>query len=126
MKKATRAWVKKAEEDYTLALAASKSSVPVHNGTCFHCQQCAEKYLKGLMEELGLSVPKTHNLQMLLIPLASHHPALTSLRRGLIFLSNFAVETHYPGISASKRQAVASLRWVSRIRILIRANLRLK
>ena len=61
MKKSTREWVKKAEQDYVLAVQGSRSEVPVHDGVCFHCQQCAEKYLKGLMEELGLAVPKTRN-----------------------------------------------------------------
>ena len=62
MKKTTREWVKKAEEDYQVAKQGSRSKVPVHDSVCFHCQQCAEKYLKGLMEEAGLTVPKTHFL----------------------------------------------------------------
>ena len=68
------------------------------------------------MEELGLSVPKTHDLEALLNTLAPHHPTLRSLRRGLVFLSDFAVETRYPGRNASKRQAVAALRWADRVR----------
>ncbi len=68
------------------------------------------------MEEIGLTVPKTHSLLVLLIALNPHHPALKTLRRGLVFLSNFAVETRYPGDSASKRQAVAALRWADRVR----------
>ena len=71
MQKTTRDWVKKAEEDYVLARQGRRSKVPVHDGVCFHCQQCAEKYLKGLMEELGLSVPKTHDLDLLLATLGS-------------------------------------------------------
>jgi uncharacterized protein len=65
-----------------------ESKVPVHDGVCFHCQQCAEKYLKALMEELGLPVPKTHDLDLLLRALLPHHPTLRSLRRGLLFLSD--------------------------------------
>src|SRR3954447_8250973 len=116
MKKTTREWVKKAEQDYVLAKQASRSKVPVHDGVCFHRQQCAEKYLKGLMEEIGLPVPKTHVLSVLLTALAPHHPTLWSLRRGLLFLTNFAVKTRYPGKTASKRQAVAALRWAARVR----------
>ena len=47
MKKATREWVKKAEQDWVLAEQGIQSQVPVHDGTCFHCQQSAEKYLKA-------------------------------------------------------------------------------
>src|ERR1700722_9539850 len=72
MKKTTRAWVRKAEADYVLAVQASQSDVPVHDGVCFHCQQCVEKYLKGLMDELGLHVPKTHVLVLLLATLVTH------------------------------------------------------
>src|ERR1700757_708895 len=100
MKRATREWVKKAEQDYVFAKHGSRSKVPVHDGVCFHCQQCAEKYLKGLMEELGLAVPKSHDLEALLTDLAPHQPKLRSLRRGLVFLTDFAVDTRYPGKSA--------------------------
>ncbi len=104
-------------------MQGSRSKVPVHDGVCFHCQQCAEKYLKGMMEELGLPVPKTHVVDLLLTALEPHHPTLRSLRRGLLFLSVFAVDTRYPGNSASKRQAVAALRWADRVRRRARALL---
>src|SRR5207248_1886363 len=97
MKKTTREWVKKAEGDYVIARQAARSKVPLHDGVCFHCQQCAEKYLKGLMEELGLAVPKIHDLDQLRIKLAPHRPLPGSMQRGLVFLTDFAVETRYPG-----------------------------
>jgi hypothetical protein len=62
------------------------------------------------MEERGLAIPKTHDLDRLLTALALHHPVLRSLRRGLLFLSDFAVDIRYPGKNARKRQAVAALR----------------
>jgi HEPN domain-containing protein len=90
---------------------------------CFHCQQCAEKYLKGLLGEAGLTVPKTHDLLDLLGSLGLHHPSLRSLRRGLHFLTHFAVDTRYPGDNATKRQAAAALRWAGRVRTAARALL---
>src|SRR5262245_20383723 len=123
MKKATRDWVKKAEADYELAHRGSRSRVPLHDGVCFHCQQCAEKYLKGLMEELGLAVPKIHFLDRLYTALKSYHSSLRSLRRGLLFLTFIAVETRYPGKNASKRQAAAALRWAERVRTASRGLL---
>jgi hypothetical protein len=41
----------------------------------------------------------------------------------LIFLTDFAVDTRYPGESASKRQAQAALRWTERIRTMARSLL---
>jgi hypothetical protein len=43
-------------------------------------------------------------------------PSLRSLTRGLSFLSQFAVETRYPGDDATGRQAMAALRWMERAR----------
>src|SRR5262245_15151758 len=123
MKKATRDWVKKAEGDYDLAQQGSQSKRPVHDGICFHCQQCAEKYLKGLMEELGMFIPKIHDLERLLSAITPHHPELRSFRRGLVFLTDFAVDTRYPGKNASKRQAAAALRWADRVRTAARTLL---
>lgn len=68
------------------------------------------------MEELGIAVPKTHVLVLLLTELVPHHPTLRSLRRGLLFLTVFAVDPRYPGKSAIKRQAVSALRWADRVR----------
>ncbi len=110
MKKTTREWVRKAEADHLAAAKLSRGNDPLHDIVCFHCQQCAEKYLKALLEELGLAIPKTHNLVALLARLAAHHASLRSLRRGLDFLTRYAVDTRYPGDSASKRQAKAALR----------------
>jgi HEPN domain-containing protein len=123
MKKPTAEWVRKAEADHDTARTMSRKKLPPHDIVCFHCQQCAEKYLKGLMEELGLSVPKTHDLDDLLDLLLPHHPTLRSLRRGMTFLSNFAVGTRYPGLDASKRQAEAALRWENRVRTKARSLL---
>jgi HEPN domain-containing protein len=67
-------------------------------------------YLKALLQELGLPIKRTHDLLDLLHDLSSHHPGLRSLRRGLDFLTPFAVDVRYPGFHARKRQAQAALR----------------
>jgi HEPN domain-containing protein len=123
MNKLTREWVRKAEADLVMAELANKASIRVHDAVCFHCQQCAEKYLKALLQELGLPVPRIHELLDLLSDLQPHHPSLSSLRRGLDFLTPFAVAIRYPGDSASKRQAAAALRWAKRVRQIARALL---
>jgi HEPN domain-containing protein len=43
-------WIQKAEEDYTVATTlARKRKQPTPSTVCFHCQQCAEKYLKAFL-----------------------------------------------------------------------------
>jgi HEPN domain-containing protein len=116
MKKLTREWVQKAEGDYIQATQNYHSDHPVYDGVCFHCQQCAEKYLKALLQELGLPITYTHDLEALRVQLLPHHPPLRSFRHGLEFLTDFAVDVRYPGKKARKRQATAALRWVDRVR----------
>src|SRR5262249_30307757 len=77
---------------------------------------CAEKYLKGLLEELGLPIPKIRDLDQLFTLLRPHHPTLKSILRGLVFLTDFAVDIRYPGNWATKRQAEAAWRWAERVR----------
>jgi HEPN domain-containing protein len=79
--------------------------------------------LKAFLEELGLSIPRTHNLDDILNLLLPHHGALRALRRGLIYLTDFAVDPRYPGDNPSKRQAVAALRWAERVRDVCRSLL---
>jgi HEPN domain-containing protein len=126
MKKTTARWVRKAEADFRVATRVSRTTDPLHDAVCFHAQQCAEKYLKALLEELGLVVPKTHDLGDLLPALRPHHPSLGALSRGLDFLTNFAVAIRYPDENASKRQAEAALRWAGRVRTEVRALLGLR
>jgi HEPN domain-containing protein len=95
----------------------------LHDQRCFHCQQAAEKYLKAILEEIGLPIEKTHELDDLLNQLLPYRPSLRSLRRGLVFLSDFAVGVRHPGDNASKRQAVSALRWPGKVRTACRTIL---
>ena len=120
MKRKTATWVRKAEDDWKAACDLAVRSPPLRDAACFHCQQSAEKYLKALVEELNLTIPRTHILKDLLALLQPHHSSLSSLRRGLTFLTRFAVGTRYPGDNASKRQADAAQRWMDRVRAACR------
>jgi HEPN domain-containing protein/predicted nucleotidyltransferase len=126
MRRLTKEWVRKAERDYRAAEKLGRGIDPLYEQVCFHRQQCAEKYLKALLEELGVGVPRTHDLQHLLGLLLPHHGSLTSLERGLKFLTRFAVGTRYPGEDASKRQALAAFRWAGKARAAVRPLLGLR
>lgn len=67
MKPLTTEWIEKAGEDWNVLLKIYRArKSPAYNATCFHAQQCAEKYLKGRLEEDGIAFAKTHNLDGLL------------------------------------------------------------
>jgi HEPN domain-containing protein len=125
MKRDTRAWVRKAEADRQGAERLVPAKPPLHDLVCFHWQQCVEKYLKSLLAEQGDPIPKTHDLDRLLTLLLPNNPSLKSLRRGLLLLSAFAVETRYPGENATKRQADAAARIGRRTCGSVRVILRL-
>jgi HEPN domain-containing protein len=98
----------------------------LHDQVCFFCQQGAEKYLKALLEELGLSIPKTHDLERLLDDLVTSHAGLKRHRRRFRSLTGFAVATRYPGENATKRQSERAIRWIDEIRQDCRALLKIK
>jgi hypothetical protein len=58
MKKVTRLWVRKAENDVAAARQLLKARPLLNDEICFHCQQAIEKYFKGLLAEHGLPIQK--------------------------------------------------------------------
>ena len=51
----TEQWVRKAEADFDVVLLLRRSRKPSRfDAIRFHCQQCAEKYLKAVLQELGV------------------------------------------------------------------------
>ena len=115
----------KAENDYQAAKVLARSKDRLYDPLCFHCPQSAEKYLKALLEELGLTIEITHELEKLLDQVLPHHPTLRPLRRGLKFLTNISVNIRYPGDNATARQAEAALRWSAKVRNACRSLLNL-
>jgi HEPN domain-containing protein len=81
---------------------------------------------KALLDNLGLPIPKIHDLAALHGLMVAHHAGLRSIKRGLSFLTEFAVDTRYPGHRASKREATAALRWAGKVRDMCRSLLGLR
>src|SRR3984957_5546196 len=110
MKRQTAKWVRKAEADWRVAHKLAGEISPPRDIVCFHCQQAAEKYLKALLQESGLVVPKVHDLADVLDLLTPGDATLARLRQKADSLTQYAVDYRYPGMSASKRQMEAALR----------------
>ncbi len=123
MKRHTAQWVLKAEEDMEVARTAAALAKPKRDAACFHCQQSAEKYLKALLQEAGLAVPRTHELEDLLDLLLPHDATLARLRRSLRSLTPYAVNFRYPGARATTRRMQAALRHAERVRRELRVRL---
>jgi HEPN domain-containing protein len=105
-------WVEKAEHDF---LAAEHAMELAEKGltdiVCFHCQQCAEKYLKALLVFRGAAFPKTHDLRLLWDLIPAETP-LKIQREQIIPLNRYVIEGRYPGdwepiTPAEAKQALA-------------------
>ena len=123
MKKLTGEWVAKAEEDWAVVAKLSKGKPVLNDAICFHCQQTAEKFLKALMQELGLAIPHIHDILELVNRLVAHENKVKPLRRGAGSLSDYAVDYRYPGRKSTAKQCAAARRQAERVRRLIRALL---
>lgn len=127
MKRATSEWLKKAEADYLAALdLARRRKIPLPDQVCFHCQQCAEKYVKARLEEAGVRIPKTHDLGELLKLALPFEPLWSALQSALQSLSQYAVAFRYPGDEATKAEVKSALTNCKAIRKEIRLAFGLK
>ena len=123
----TRQWLRKAEDDRRLAALAMRGRPPLYDGACYHCQQAVEKYLKGLMNEFGLPVPKIHNLEDLLSLLLPRDATLRSLQRVMSRdCPTTPSSTATLGCGRLRRQALAAQRKMERVRAEIRRRLGLR
>lgn len=117
-------WIDKAEGDFhTAAREARARKHPNYDAVCFHCQQCAEKYLKAYLQSHAISIPRIHNLVGLLELCLPVDGTLELLRDVLDELSKYAVEFRYPGESAIKADAQQALSALKTVRAFMRQKL---
>ena len=117
MKRLTREWIDKAEDDFRVArsnMRSRKSRVP--DAICFHCQQTAEKLLKARLCEDGIVFPKTHDLASLLGLLVTTYPLWAALIGSAKNLNAYAVNIRYPGDTASLTEARQAIKDCTAIR----------
>ncbi len=93
----TRAWLKKAANDLRAAVALQGASPPLPDEAVFHCQQAAEKALKGFLTWNGRAFRKTHNLEEVGEQCVSIDPTLGDTVDHGVPLSEYAWKFRYPG-----------------------------
>ena len=127
MKPAVAEWISKAEGDFVTAgreVRVRKS--PNYDAVCFHCQQCAEKYLKAILQENNTPIPKIHFLLELLALILKFDGSYEFLKVDLEILEDYSVRYRYPGVSAEKDDAQATFAAVERVRKFAGQKLGLK
>ena len=99
MREITKEWVVKAEDDFRAAgVLLYEIEIPVVDAACFHCQQCAEKYVKAYLEEHESDFPRNHNLMQLLDLCIRLDAGFETIRGFLQSLEHYAVTVRYPGL----------------------------
>jgi HEPN domain-containing protein len=100
-----------------------KRKRPTSNAVCFHCQQCAEKYLKAFLVRHEVAFPKIHDLRELRRLAVVVDPTLDLITDLLLRLAPYAVEFRYPGEEATVEEGKAAVKAVKEIRRFVRSKL---
>lgn len=89
-------WFKFADEDLSSAeFLLNKRPIPLEI-ICYHCQQSAEKYLKGYILLKGEKIQKTHDLIFLNNICKKYNEIFNKIEEECIELVDYGVEVRYP------------------------------
>jgi HEPN domain-containing protein len=116
-----REWLKKAVGDFqTAKRELAVAECPNYDAVCFHAQQATEKTLKAYLEARGDKPPKLHDLVKLDLLVKQHASGWSFPIDSLSDLSAAAIESRYPGTSATLEQAEWALRTATSLWAAIR------
>ena len=124
MNEVTGEWAAKAESDFGSAdLLLHSGKMPIVDTACFHCQQCAEKYLKGYLQEHDVRFERTHVLAALLDLCVLVDDEFKQIAGDLDSLEGYAVAIRYPGVNVPVEMGESAFDAAERIRKFIRMKL---
>ena len=105
------------DEDYAAAgMLLQASERPLYDAVCFHAQQCAEKYLKAVLQENQKPILRTQHLAELLAIISQFEPGYQHLLPQLELLQDYAIDFRYPGVKADKEEAENAFEAVQTVR----------
>ena len=126
MNEVTSEWVTKADNDfYSADILLHSGDVPLVDTACFHCQQCAEKYLKAFLTDHLIRFERIHVLIDLLGLCLPVDKDFGKIANDLNSLEGFAVAIRYPGATISVELAEEAFKTAGRIRKFVRRKLKL-
>lgn len=92
-----RAWIEKALQDLRAAEVDLGADPPLTGDAVFHCQQVAEKVLKGFLAWHDVAFRKTHNLEEIGFQCEEIDMTLKPLMDEVVPLTEYAWKFRYPG-----------------------------
>jgi HEPN domain-containing protein len=127
MNEVTAEWIIKADNDYHSAdLLLHSGGLPYPDTASFHCQQCAEKYLKAFLTDHLIRFERTHVLADLLSLCVPMDRDFTQIADDLSSLEGYAVAIRYPGVVVPAELAEEAFKAAGRIREFVGARLGIK
>ena len=91
-------WFEYAENDFEAAMILSVQLKPKLEIVCYHCQQCAEKMLKGYIASRNGKLQKTHDLVILCDTCTNYDPIFEKIILHCSDLTIYSSEVRYPNI----------------------------
>ena len=89
-------WFKIAEDDLSSAeFLQNMQSIPTEI-ICYHCQQSAEKYLKGFLALNGEEIKRTHDLIILNKECRKYDEDFETIEEECLMLTDYGVNIRYP------------------------------
>ena len=127
MREVTKEWISKAEGDYRSAdVLLHQIEIPEIDTTCFHCQQCAEKYVKAFLTEKDIDFPRNHDLVRLLELCLTVDAGFENIRNQLRRLENYGVVIRYPGMTVPLEMAHEAFENATQVGAFVRKKLKVK
>jgi HEPN domain-containing protein len=116
------AWFAKSESDLQAATTLITGERTQRDVGVYHCQQAAEKAIKGLLTLHDLQFPKTHDLEILVGLLEPAIPECSHFARHAALLTPYATEFRYPGdvFEPSAADAAQALELAEEIQAFLR------
>jgi len=104
-----RSWLVKAHSDLRSARALVALPEPATDTAIYHCQQVAEKALKGFLAFHDQPLERTHDLERLLELATALEPALAPLETQADILNPYATAFRYPDTLGVQLPSVAEV-----------------
>jgi HEPN domain-containing protein len=92
-----RDWLLKASRDPTVAKVVARSPEAIWEASLYHCQQAAEKALKGFLAYWDFPIERTHNLLLLLKKASQIDPCFDPWKHAAARSTPYSTAYRYPG-----------------------------
>ena len=90
-------WLAKARHDLDSAKKLAAGDEPIFDTAIYHCQQAAEKALKGYLVHCDQPFDKTHDLNVLVKAAIPYQARFSDFLDTAVELTPYATEYRYPG-----------------------------